>query len=104
MLLDLAKAHILANLYLEKGGESECFNLSNGQGFSVKEIIKTAEKVVDNKIAVCNKERRQGYPAILVAFSLKAKEILGWSPEYKDIEKIIETAYIWHKYNFERLF
>lgn len=101
---DLAKAHIFANLYLEKGGESEYFNLSNGQGFSVKEIIKTAEKVVDNKIAVCNKERRQGDPAILVASSLKAKEILGWSPEYKDIEKIIETAYIWHKYNFERLF
>ena len=102
---DLAKAHILAMEYLKNGGESDVFNLGSGQGFSVKEIIETAKKVTGKDIPVKMGERRAGDPERLVASSDKAKEILGWTPEYDDIEKIIHSAWRWHMNNpdgFER--
>ena len=78
------------------GGESEIFNLGNGVGFSVREVIETAKKVTGRDIKVVEEDRRAGDPAILIASSDKAKNILGWKPEYDDLSTIIETAWKWH--------
>ena len=93
---DLAQAHILAVEYLLNGGESNIFNLGNGVGFSVREVIETAKKVTGKEIKVIEEERRAGDPAILIASSDKAKNILGWKPEYDDLSTITETAWKWH--------
>ena len=98
-VLDLAAAHILALDYLRNGGESNIFNLGNGQGFSVKEMIAAAEKVTGQKIKTEIGARRAGDPAQLIASSDKARKILKWTPKFTDIEKIIETAWTWHKKN-----
>lgn len=94
---DLAQAHILALDYLTKGGQSDVFNLGNGVGFSVKEVIDEARKVTNHEIPAKIEGRRAGDPARLVASSEKAKNILGWKPEYESLYKIIETAWKWHK-------
>lgn len=94
---DLAQAHILALDYLMQGGENNVFNLGNGVGFTVKEIIDTAEKVVGKPIKCEMAARRAGDPAQLVASSEKAKTVLGWKPKYDDIETIIGSAWNWHK-------
>lgn len=94
---DLASAHILAAEYLMNGGDNDTFNLGNGVGFTVKEIIATAEKVVGNPIPYETVPRRAGDPAQLVASSEKAKRVLGWAPRYNDIETIIRSAWNWHK-------
>lgn len=93
---DLAKAHILAVEYLMNGGESDIFNLGNGVGYSVKEVIETARKVTGHPIPVKEEARRAGDPARLVASGKKAKEILGWEPEIKDLVDIINSAWKWH--------
>ena len=93
---DLAKAHILAVEYLMNGGNSDIFNLGNGIGYSVKEVIETARKVTGHKIPVKVEARRAGDPARLVASGQKAKEILGWKPEIKDLADIIQSAWNWH--------
>lgn len=94
---DLAQAHILAVKYLLEGGASDIFNLGNGIGFTVKEVIETAEHVTKGPIKVVMAERRAGDPATLIASSEKAKSILGWRPEHADLEKIIASAWKWHK-------
>ena len=94
---DLASAHILAAEYLMNVGENNVFNLGNGVGFTVKEIIDTAEKVVGKPIKCEMAPRRAGDPAQLVASSEKAKTVLGWKPKYDDIETIIGSAWNWHK-------
>ena len=86
---DLAKAHILALKYLIKGGKSDVFNLGNGKGYSVLEIIETARKVTNHSIPTKTVERRTGDPARLVASNEKAKEILGWQPEITNLKEII---------------
>ena len=96
-VIDLADAHILALKYLRSGGASNVFNLGNGQGFSVKEMIIAAQKVTGQKIKTEVGTRRAGDPAQLIAFSNKAKRILGWTPRFADVEKIIATAWTWHK-------
>lgn len=96
---DLAQAHILAVKYLENGGESNVFNLGNGVGFSVKEVIETARKVTGHPIPAVVSTRRAGDPAVLIASSAKAKEILGWSPKHDSLEEIIATAWKWHKHH-----
>lgn len=94
---DLANAHILAVEYLVKGNDSNIFNLGNGIGFSVKEIISASEKVTGKKAKINIDKRRAGDPDVLIASSEKARKILGWQPQYTDIDKIIESAYNWHK-------
>lgn len=94
---DLSAAHVLALDYLLKGGESNVFNLGNGVGFTVKEVIETARKVTDHAIPAQMSPRRAGDPAQLVASSEKAKKTLGWQPKYNDLETIISTAWTWHK-------
>ncbi|MGI6112934.1 MAG: UDP-glucose 4-epimerase GalE [Mahellales bacterium] len=96
---DLADAHIKALDYLTKGGPSDVFNLGNGKGFSVKEIINIARKVTGVDIQWETAPRRAGDPAVLVASSEKARQCLGWQPRYGDISTIIETAWNWHKTN-----
>ncbi|MCI2105665.1 MAG: UDP-glucose 4-epimerase GalE [Intestinimonas sp.] len=93
---DLAQAHILALEYLNHGGQSDIFNLGNGVGFSVKEVIETARKVTGHPIPAEIAARRVGDPAQLIASSEKANSILGWKPEYNDLETIIATAWRWH--------
>lgn len=94
---DLAQAHILAVDYLMKGNESNIFNLGNGVGFTVKEVIDTARKVTGYEIPARIAERRAGDPARLIASSDKARQVLLWKPEHADLEKIISTAWNWHK-------
>lgn len=94
---DLAQAHILAVKYLENGGESDIFNLGNGIGYSVREVIDTARKVTGHTIPEVEVPRRAGDPAMLVASSEKAKRILGWKPEHDSLEEIIASAWNWHK-------
>lgn len=94
---DLAQAHILAVKYLQAGNESNIFNLGNGVGFTVKEVIDTARKVTSHPIPAKITPRRAGDPAQLIASSEKAKEILGWTPEHNSLEEIISTAWNWHK-------
>ena len=94
---DLAQAHILAVKYLRNGGNSDIFNLGNGIGFSVKEVIETARKVTGHPIPAKISPRRAGDPAKLIASSEKARKILGWKPEHAELEEIIATAWNWHK-------
>ena len=96
-VVDLAEAHILALKKLMEGGESAAFNLGNGQGFSVKEVIKAVKEVTGVDFKVTEVGRREGDPPVLVADSKKAKEILGWQPKYADLETIISSAWKWHK-------
>lgn len=94
---DLAQAHILALEYLSNGNESNVFNLGNGVGFTVNEIIETARNVTGHSIPAKMEPRRAGDPSQLIASSEKAKTVLGWKPEFTDINSIIETAWNWHR-------
>ena len=93
---DLASAHILALDYLLRGGENNVFNLGNGVGFTVKEVIDVARDVTGHPIPADECPRRAGDPAQLVASSEKARTVLGWDPQYADLGTIIETAWNWH--------
>jgi len=93
---DLTDAHMLAVEYLRGNGESDVFNLGNGQGFSVREVISAAETVVGKAIPSVTAERRAGDPARLVASSTKAEAVLGWKPSHSSLENIIATAWKWH--------
>lgn len=93
-VVDLVRAHILSIKMLEKN-KSDIFNLGNGNGFSVLEIIKATEEITGEKLNYEIVERRKGDPASVVACSEKAKNILDWETEYKDIKEIIKTAWNW---------
>jgi UDP-glucose 4-epimerase len=94
---DLAQAHILALNKLKEGGISGIYNLGNGNGYSVKEVIETARRITGKKISSIESPRRPGDPARLVASSEKVRKELGWFPKYPDLETIIETAWRWHR-------
>ena len=98
-VVDLADAHVLALEYLRKGGASDIFNLGNGQGFSVKEMIAAAEKATGRSIKVEIGARRAGDPAQLIASSEKASSVLGWKPQFTDVEQVIGTAWRWHEHH-----
>ncbi len=93
---DLADAHILAVDHLRKGNESNAFNLGSSTGFSNLEIVEAARKVTGKEIPAEIAPRRGGDPDSLIASSDKAREILGWKPQFDNIERIIETAWAWH--------
>ena len=92
---DLAQAHVLALDYLRQGGGSAAFNLSNSRGYSVKEVIATAEQVIGKPIPVVFKPRRPGDVGMLVGAAKRAQEVLGWQQRYADLETIIATAWRW---------
>ncbi|MCI5871009.1 UDP-glucose 4-epimerase GalE [Streptococcus sp.] len=93
---DLADAHLLAVDYLRKGNPSSAFNLGSSTGFSNLEILEAARRVTGKEIPAELADRRPGDPDTLIASSAKAREVLGWKPQFDDIEKIIETAWAWH--------
>ncbi|MCL2095192.1 UDP-glucose 4-epimerase GalE [Candidatus Saccharibacteria bacterium] len=95
--IDLAHAHLLALSHLEKHDAFDIFNLGSSTGFSVKQIIQAAEKVVGQPIPTEVQPRRPGDPAILVADSSRARQTLDWQPAYDDVEQIIQTAWAWHR-------
>ena len=94
---DLAQAHILALKYLLAGGKTDVFNLGNGSGFSVKQVIETARKVTGKEITAVECDRRPGDPPILVGSGKKAREVFGWKPQYSDLKDIIAHAWQWHQ-------
>lgn len=96
-ILDLAGAHRLALGYLDRGGESTSFNLGNGAGYSVLEVIKAAEAVTGKKVAYEVAPRRPGDPPRLVGDSTRAQKVLGWKQRFGDLRTIIETAWKWHQ-------
>lgn len=97
-VMDLVKAHLLAFEYLgEKNAASDIFNLGSGEGFSVKEVIETAREMTGENIPSEASQRRAGDPAVLIASSQRAEQILGWEKEYDDLKTIITDAWRWHK-------
>lgn len=100
-VMDLVDAHILALNRLEKGNSSEIYNLGNGEGFSVKQVIEVARKITGHPIPAEISPRRAGDPEKLVASSEKAMKELNWKPKYSSLEDIISTAWKWHKNNPE---
>jgi UDP-glucose 4-epimerase len=96
---DLSAAHLLALEHLRGGKSSEFINLGNGQGFSVKEVVETARRITGKNIEAKIAPRRAGDPSKLVADAKKAREVLGWNPQFPDIESIIESAWKWHEKN-----
>lgn len=96
---DLAQAHILAVRYLASGSKSDIFNLGNGIGYSVREVIDAARNVTGHPIPAVETPRRAGDPARLVASSEKARKVLGWNPQHASLEEIIASAWNWHQYH-----
>lgn len=94
-IVDLCEAHWLAVQHLTQGGASDAFNLGNGQGFSVQEVIDTAAQVTGRAIALQEGPRRAGDPARLVADATRARRVLGWQPQYADLATIIAHAWQW---------
>ena len=92
---DLAEAHLLALEYLERGGSSDVFNLGNGAGNSVREIIETARRITGKEIKAVVEPRRGGDPSVLIASNKKAAEVLGWKPVL-GLDQIISDAWAWH--------
>ena len=93
---DLAQAHLLALDALRNGKGTSVYNLGNGSGYTVKEVIDVAREVTGRPIKAVNADRRPGDPAVLVASSEKIMSELGWNPKYPDLKTIIETAWNWH--------
>ena len=94
---DLADAHLLGLEYLLQGGDTDMFNLGNGNGFSVKQVIAAAQQVTGREIQVVERDRRPGDPPALVGSSDKARTILGWQPQYSDLNQILTHAWNWHQ-------
>jgi len=94
---DIAQAHFLALERLLKGQPGGAFNLGNGNGYSVKEVIRIAREITGKRIPSRVVEKRPGDPAVLIGSSEKAAKELGWSPAFPDLRTIIETAWNWHR-------
>jgi UDP-glucose 4-epimerase len=94
---DLADAHVLGLKYLLDGGDSEVFNLGNGNGFSVKEVIETAKLVTGREIPVKECDRRPGDPPSLIGSADKARKILNWQPQYSSLKDILVHSWQWHQ-------
>lgn len=94
---DLAQAHLLAVRWLRDGGGSRAFNLGNGEGYSVREVIDTVARVTGKPARFDEAARRPGDPARLIASSHAIQSELGWSPRYPDLHEIVRTAWEWHR-------
>lgn len=96
-IVDLCSAHLAALEYLTKGGSSDRFNLGNGSGFSVQEVIDAVQKVSGKQVTVINGPRREGDPARLVADAKRARSILAWQPTYTALDTIVSHAWQWER-------
>lgn len=96
---DLVNAHILALKKLREGAASTVYNLGNGEGFSVREMIEAARKVTGHPIPAVVAGRRSGDPSKLIASSKKAQQEFGWKPDFTGVEEIIASAWKWHRNN-----
>jgi len=94
---DLAQAHLLALEYLWQGGETTVFNLGNGEGFSVQQVLDTVAEVAAKPVPANDAPRREGDPARLVADASRAKSVLGWQPKFPDLETIVKHAWAWEQ-------
>jgi UDP-glucose 4-epimerase len=94
---DLARAHVDALRYLAEGGASEIFNCGYGQGYSVREVIEMVKQISGQDFKVIESDRRAGDPAAVVAVSKKIREVLGWQPQYNDLQMIVASSYAWEK-------
>lgn len=99
---DLCEAHLLALEHLRNTGTSDRFNLGNGQGFSVRQVIESAKRITGRDFKVKFEDRRAGDPATLVANASRAKSILGWNPGLSNLETIVETAWNWERSFFSQ--
>ncbi|MFW5887544.1 MAG: UDP-glucose 4-epimerase GalE [Bacteriovoracia bacterium] len=99
-VFDLAQAHILGLEYLNEKNYSDAFNLGNGKGYSVKEVIQTAQKVTGRPIKIEIANRRAGDPPKLIGSAEKAQKILKWKTKYSDLDLIIDHAWKWHRQEF----
>ncbi len=97
---DLADAHVLALKALEDGAESTAYNLGNGQGFSVQQVIETARRITGRDIPVLMGQRRPGDPSRLIGNADRISSNLNWNPQFQDLESIIHTAWKWHRKHF----
>lgn len=94
---DLAEAHLLAVGHLRAGGESRAYNLGNGQGFSVREVLRTVGEAVGREVPAEDAPRRPGDPARLIASSERIRRDWGWTPQYPDLREIVDHAWAWHR-------
>jgi UDP-glucose 4-epimerase len=94
---DLARAHVLALEHLLEGRRSGTFNLGQGRGYSVMEVIRKAAEITGREIRVLAADRRPGDPPILIASNQKASGEIGWRPQHSDLENIISSAWEWHQ-------
>lgn len=95
-VFDLADAHIRALEYLVKNDKSDSFNLGNGAGYSVREVIEAVKRISGRDFTIIETAPREGDPPVLISDSKKAQEVLGWKPEYDTLDIIVETAWRWH--------
>jgi len=98
-VLDICDAHLRALQYLADQDRSNIFNLGNGTGFSVMEVIHCAQRVTGREIPYSIDPARPGDPPVLVASSVKAREVLSWAPRFAELDAIIKTAWSWHQNN-----
>lgn len=94
---DLAEAHLLAVRHLRTGGESRAYNLGNGQGFSVREVLRTVGEAVGREVPAEDAPRRPGDPARLIASSERIRRDWGWTPQFSDLREIVDHAWAWHR-------
>ena len=96
-VMDLAQAHLLAIKHLRDGGDSRRYNLGNGQGFSVRQVIDTVERIMGKPIPQETSDRRPGDPATLVASSERIRKDWGWTPKYPELDTIVQHAWAWRE-------
>ncbi|MFH1759779.1 MAG: UDP-glucose 4-epimerase GalE [bacterium] len=94
---DIASAHLLGLNYLAENGINDMFNLGNGNGYSVKEVVETCREVTGIDIPTVKSERRPGDPSKLIASAEKVRNVLGWDVKYLNLKDIVSTAWQWHK-------
>lgn len=99
---DLARAHLLGIEYMDDHPGFSAFNLGNGNGFSVLDVISSCERAVEERITFDVEARRSGDPAVLVADASQAKMLLGWEPMFSELDDIVSTAYSWHRSRFDK--